>query len=40
MLSIFKKYVGRIQVPLKSYKNNRNFTSRRKYLYDISIKSS
>jgi hypothetical protein len=39
-LIIFKKFVERIQVSLKSDKNNRNFRSRRKFLYSISINSS
>jgi hypothetical protein len=39
--SIFLKSVKKIQVPLKSEKNNRYFTWRHMYIYDnISLNSS
>jgi len=34
-LSIFRKYVEKIQGSLKSDKNNGNFTCRSMYIYDI-----
>jgi hypothetical protein len=39
-LRIFRKSVENIQVSLKSYKNNRYFTWRPMYIYDISLTSS
>ena len=36
LLNIFPKFVRRVQVSLKRAKNNRYFTSRRMYLYNIS----
>ena len=36
-LNIFRKYIYKIRVSLKSHKNNVYFTQRRKYTYDSNM---